>query len=457
MSTASSEPEDRGSCKTNHLVLVFGNAVMQAFSTSTFATAFLREHALDPMPSRAIECASTTETHSCQKRSFPKRIDQNVVCKLYDEMPNVTKLEVLCAPVEFAEECLDTGVATSIMCLASHWSKSLSTLKMLFLYEPEQYSGLLETIANLEALRHLTLEIDQRANREDDEEENSKSSKKSDNSEESRKSSNSESSSKCAVKGDLSVLSKLEEFFYRAPIISQQLIESLKKFGEHENSKLKRIGIGNESGITGPAMDELSSKLSRSLTCRFVYVPAIHRPFSADKLASFAFAFHKITSLDLDSAELSLLTIASCLSPLNELICLRLTNAFTHLEHPLVADDQVPAEQIAQLVSVRSLTVEVFAKSHAVLKSVHWGRVFPGLLEAHVTNRRTNCSLCDGASRTSFTKPSAESKLTCTRHLLSPLKQCPQLQCTFPLDIVAGDSDGDKTACNKAFVQPDKQ
>ena len=129
----------------------------------------------------------------------------------------------------------------------------------------------------------------------------------------------------------------------------------------------------------------LNYKFTDNLSARFVHVPAIRRPYHVEKLATFLNKFHAITSLDTDAAKLSLVTLAKCLAPLNELICLPLTNAFAKLEAPISAEDQMLPENVAQLESVRSLTLEVFAKSHNALQSAHWGRIFAGLLEAKVT------------------------------------------------------------------------
>lgn len=434
----SSEQDRRGSsktlAKTNHLVLMVGHSVLQAFSTSTFALTYLREHELNPVPNRVIDCASSTATHSCVKRSFAKNFE---ACLLFEEMPNVTKLEVIAAPAELHDERIDDTVVHSISSLLAHWSKSLATLKLVFQYEPSSYGSLLEAINGLSEIRHLTLEIDQQAVDANDEEEGSKSSSSdvADNkkppTEEAAK-----DGKELVVKldlPDLPVLAKLEEFFYRAPVITSQLVHNLKKYG----SSLKRIGLGNDRGFKGTHIEMMISSVDKALASRFVYVPPIKRPFSEQQLLAFFSAFNGITSLTLDAAQLSLLTLSTALAPLHALLYLRLTNAFFHLGRPLSADDSTPAEQVRSLASVKSLTLEIFAKSHVFLQSVHWGHVFPELTEAKVTNHRTNCALCEGQSRCSFTKPPPETRVNCTRQLMEPLKQCPQLVCTYPVNIIA--------------------
>ena len=424
--------------KTNHLVLMVGHSVLQAFSTSTFAMTYLREHELNPVPHRVIDCASSTATHSCQKRSFAKNFE---ACQLFEEMPSVTKLEVVCAPAELNDERIESSVVNSIAGLLAHWAKSLNTLKLLFQYEPSSYGTLLDAINGLTELRHLTLEIDQLAAESggETEDDNTGPNVKSSNSSDvaNKKSSPSTASeSSLTSKLDLPVLAKLEEFFYRAPNITPQLVDTLKKYGEAACSPLKRIGLGNERGFKGVDLEKMTGKLNSGLAERFVSVPSIQRPFTTEQLSAFLAAYKGITSLTIDAAQLSLVSLSAALAPLHSLLYLRLTNAFFNLGHALAADDAVPASQVNSLPSVRSLTLEIFAKSHTFLQSAHWGQVFPGLTEAKVTNHRTNCAICEGQSRCSFTKPPPEARINCTRLLMEPLKQCSQLLCTYPVNIV---------------------
>ena len=387
--------------QTNHLVLCLGSELISAYCKSTFAISYDREQAL--APPGPLACASRTANHHCQKHVYPQ-LDQQTICKLFEQMPNVTKLELRCAVEEITDFRLDDSLTDSVISLIEHWAESILTLRLWFQYGPSNLADLVTTINQLSLLKHLTLEIV-------------------------------ENSSPFEIL-DLSILSRLEEFFFSYPIFSEKLLELLAKYAV-TNTKLKRISLRIDKGITEQDINTLKRIILNIATC-VIQLPEIHRPFKVDTLNSFFVSFHSLTSLDIDCASLSLAVLANCLAPLNSLIILRLLNAFAQLERSLVVEDQsFTTDNIARLSSILCLTIELFATSHNTLHSDLWSWVFPSVQEVVVTNHATNCAICDRASLTGLSKPSMDTKIECIRMLMAPLKKCSCLKKTAPVDIVS--------------------
>ncbi|KAI2796842.1 hypothetical protein BLOT_014539 [Blomia tropicalis] len=354
-------------------------------------------------------------------------------------MPNVTKLEVICAAINLDDSELDNECLRALESLIQHWSPTLITLRLWFQFEPNDYQHLLRTINTLTSIRYLTLEVVAKNSIEDTMEEEEEDGKTSEPC---------ECISKLDDEFDLPLLSRLEEFYYHPTNLSESFFKTLTKYVTFPDSPLNRIGIRTERGITENDMGQFFA-LSTELSTRFIHVPHIRRPFNPESLTKFFNHCNALTSVDLDAASLSLEQLVISLSPLTSLLWLRLTNAFSRLGRTISNEDRNPMP--AQLNSVRGLMVELLATKHTVLQSIHWPFIFPSLTELTVINRTGICSMCSRAAHLGLTKDTSQQRLDCIRYLMEPFRKCPQLQRSFPVNILETSSTNEQGSNNLDF------